>query len=269
MVSIVIPNYNREEFLKSTLDSIRNQDYADFECIIVDDGSTDNSVSIIQEFTELDSRFKLYIRPDYLKKGSNICRNYGLSCSNGDFVKFIDSDDFISQDGLAKQVDILIDNKELCVCFGNGVFVDSSDGSYLYDWSRNISSSDFLKDYLRNNISWPIGGPLWKKSFLGAEPFNINLKNSQEWLMHGEQLIKLKSWQISNLEEQIYFARRGHKSISSKLTSHYLWNQGLARFVLYRKLIIKFPFRFYLHYLLLIKILIYFLMFVKFRLRKL
>jgi glycosyltransferase involved in cell wall biosynthesis len=96
MISIIIPMYNRATLVSETLDSVFAQTYTDWECIVVDDGSTDHSVAVVQKYVDNDSRFKLLIRPENRIKGAPTCRNIGFENSNGEYVYFLDSDDLLS-----------------------------------------------------------------------------------------------------------------------------------------------------------------------------
>jgi glycosyltransferase involved in cell wall biosynthesis len=89
--------YNRATLVSETLDSVFAQTYTDWECIVVDDGSTDNSVDVVQKYVDKDSRFKLLIRPDDRIKGAPTCRNIGFENSTGEYVIFFDSDDILDQ----------------------------------------------------------------------------------------------------------------------------------------------------------------------------
>ncbi|AGC77411.1 glycosyl transferase family 2 [Nonlabens dokdonensis] len=93
MISIIIATYNRAAYIAETLSAIQNQTYGDFECIIIDDGSTDHTDEIVQEFVNNDERFIYLQRPERVPKGANFSRNYGYTLSKGDYVKFFDSDD--------------------------------------------------------------------------------------------------------------------------------------------------------------------------------
>ena len=93
MISIIIATYNRATYIAETLTAIQHQTYADFECIIIDDGSTDQTDEIVQEFVNNDERFTYLRRPEHVPKGANYSRNYGYTLSKGDYVKFFDSDD--------------------------------------------------------------------------------------------------------------------------------------------------------------------------------
>lgn len=94
-VSIVIPNYNRETLIGETFESIIAQTHQNWECIIVDDGSTDRSVRVIQNYVKKDSRFSLIERTSVYPKGANSCRNIGLKNATGDYIIFFDSDDLM------------------------------------------------------------------------------------------------------------------------------------------------------------------------------
>ena len=93
--SIVIPVYNVEKYLRKCLDSVLNQTYRDFEVIIVNDESPDNSQSIIDEYVKKDDRFKCYNKKN---GGLSDARNFGLQYITGDYLIFLDSDDYIEKD---------------------------------------------------------------------------------------------------------------------------------------------------------------------------
>jgi glycosyltransferase involved in cell wall biosynthesis len=104
LVSILMPNFNKEIFLRETLLSIVNQRYSNWECIIVDDHSTDTSWTILTEFANLDPRIMVIRRPDQLIKGANSCRNFAFSLSSGEYIQYLDSDDQLSPDKLERQI---------------------------------------------------------------------------------------------------------------------------------------------------------------------
>lgn len=104
LVSIIIPVFNREEVLAETLDSVLMQSYLNWECIIVDDGSTDNSPLVIKDYCRKDPRFKFFNRPDVKIKGASSCRNYGFEQSHGQLIQYLDSDDILDSDKLYAQL---------------------------------------------------------------------------------------------------------------------------------------------------------------------
>ena len=96
--SIVIPVYNTEKYIRKCLDSIKNQTYTNYEVIIINDGSTDNSLEIINEYTK-DKKYKVYTTKN---KGLSEARNNGVKHCTGDYILFIDSDDYIEPELLEK-----------------------------------------------------------------------------------------------------------------------------------------------------------------------
>jgi len=112
-VSIIVPVYNLDDYITETLHSIYEQTYSDFECIIVNDGSTDNSIEVIKKFIEDKERFKLITTKN---KGVSAARNEGLKYITGEYIYFIDGDDTIPSNALellvraavAHQADIVI-----------------------------------------------------------------------------------------------------------------------------------------------------------------
>lgn len=109
LVSIITPSFNSDKFIAKTIESVQNQTYKNWEMIIVDDCSTDETVSIIEQFVTNDSRIRFF----KLKKnsGAGIARELGLSEANGDYISFLDSDDLWKPFKLEKQLQFLKENK--------------------------------------------------------------------------------------------------------------------------------------------------------------
>lgn len=107
-ISIIVPVYNVENYLRECLDSIILQDFPDWECILVDDGSTDNSGRICDQYVARDSRFVVIHQPN---GGLSSARNVGLKRAKGRFLSFIDSDDWVAPDFLSTLRGLLLDYK--------------------------------------------------------------------------------------------------------------------------------------------------------------
>ncbi len=228
-VSIIVPTYNRSALIRETIESIIHQTYTDWELIVVDDGSSDETKEIIEAYVKKDRRIQYLNRPSNLPKGANSCRNYGLSKSTGQFVKWVDSDDILKRDNLELQVNALVGNLNKKVCLGySQFFFKTLDNPEEY-WSRTMESDNYFFDHLRNTIRWHLGAMLWRREWLKQEPFANTLMNSQEWLMHSLSLLDLKENQIYNLKKIIYLVRRGHDRISSQNDSNYYYHQTKAR----------------------------------------
>ncbi|CAC9976389.1 MULTISPECIES: glycosyltransferase family 2 protein [Flavobacterium] len=188
LISIIIPVYNRESLIKETLDSILVQTYKNWECIIVDDGSDDNTENIISEYIKRDNRFQFYKRPETMIKGANSCRNYGFSLSNGEWVKWLDSDDLMYIDSM----DI---ESKLMKGYSNVILSPL----VLYDFDQkkeikksNIFSADLIHDYFIAKVALYVSGPLWERKFLNKQEylFDENISNVDDWDFNMRMLYK-------------------------------------------------------------------------------
>lgn len=97
-VSIIVPIYNTEKYLKRCINSILSQSFKDFELLLIDDGSTDGSLQIIKEYEEYDKRVRIFSNKN---QGPALTRNFGIDMAKSDYLMFIDSDDYIDQGYLA------------------------------------------------------------------------------------------------------------------------------------------------------------------------
>ena len=123
--SIIVPVYNTEKYIKECLESILMQTYTDYECIIINDGSTDNSLAICNEFALSDQRFTVLNQKN---SGPSVARNYGISTAIGDYVVFMDSDDIFANDSALENLHSLTDGNSQNVIFHSFLFC-FSDGN--------------------------------------------------------------------------------------------------------------------------------------------
>ena len=162
MVSIVMPIFNRAEVIITTLNSVLSQSYKNWECIIVDDGSTDATMSIISKISSKEERFKIFQRGHEIPKGAPSCRNIGIAKSCGEFIIFLDSDDTLELHCLESRVKEFEQNLENdFLVFPMGVF---QNGEIL---KKEINNSDsYLNDFLKYKLPWSIMCPIWKSEFI-------------------------------------------------------------------------------------------------------
>ncbi len=112
-ISVIMPVYNAEKFLKDSIESVLNQTFKDFEFIIVNDGSTDNSLNIIESYIDKDSRIKIINQEN---SGVSVARNVGIKNASGEYIAFIDSDDIWVNNKLELQMEEFIKDPELKIC---------------------------------------------------------------------------------------------------------------------------------------------------------
>lgn len=146
LVSIITPVYNDSKFVKQTIESVLNQTYSNFELIIVDDCSNDDSIAIIKSFN--DERIKLFINDK--NEGAAFSRNRALKNASGEYIAFLDGDDIWDKDKLKKQISFMIENKYL-FSYTNYERIDEDTkplGIFITGPKR-VTHKDFIKsDYV-------------------------------------------------------------------------------------------------------------------------
>ena len=229
MISVIIPTFNRGSLIKETIESILNQTYKDFEIIIIDDHSTDNTFQIVNRFANLDNRVYIYKRPLNLPKGGNSCRNFGLKVSRGDYIKWLDSDDLLEPSALELQYQNILNMKsDVSVCNSinfttDPIFRKTSRWGSL---NGSISPSSFISGLFR----WHTCSGLWNRQYFeNLEVWEIGLTNSQEWLMHLTQIVN--GCRISIVEDELCLIRvhKGSMSSSNNKSGRYYFNEVKAR----------------------------------------
>src|SRR5690554_3978886 len=126
LISIIIPTYNRAHLIGETLDSVLAQTYQNWECIVVDDGSTDNTDEVMAAYMAKDARFQYHHRPKDRLPGGNAARNYGFEVSKGEYIQWFDSDDLMLPEKLEMKVSSLLDkNVDFVVCYGAEISIEN------------------------------------------------------------------------------------------------------------------------------------------------
>lgn len=132
MISVVIPLYNKEKSIRATLESVRAQSYADWECIVVDDGSSDNSVSVVEsiiakyKMSNVKCKIQLFSKPN---GGVSSARNFGIEKSRGEYIALLDGDDQWDKDYLEEQVKMIHDFPKAAMWGIN--FAELNDGKLI------------------------------------------------------------------------------------------------------------------------------------------
>lgn len=150
-VDVIIPCYNASRYLKNTLDSILLQSHKFCYIYAVDDGSTDDTLSILNEYKDI---IKIICHPDLKNHGQSAALNLGIKQSSSEYIALMDSDDLWHPDKISKQLNVLEENKEVGLVYTNGYVIDSY-GDKLYDLfesnhvEANIIGSILLNCYIR------------------------------------------------------------------------------------------------------------------------
>lgn len=218
LVSIIIPTYNRAHLIGETLNSVLAQTYQNWECIIVDDGSSDNTDEVVGAYVKRDSRFKYFLRPDEHLPGGNGARNYGFKISQGEYVNWFDSDDLMVSEKLKLQVDYLIKNKNIDVvfCECRNFYLKKNE---LVKCSLNkIQTVNFIEDYVLRKLDAQTGTALWRKAVLLKQHYDEELLQSQDYEYYSR--LFSKSPQIGVLKKPLTLVRKEHDSISNSYLNY-------------------------------------------------
>lgn len=183
IVSIITPSFNRADIVAETAASIFNQTYPHWEWIIVDDGSTDNSWKVLQEFAAKDERVKIFKR-NREPKGACACRNIAVENCSGDYVIFLDTDDLLASFCLEQRVNAMQQNPECdFIIFPMLLFKNKPDDLKLL-WNVD-SEEDDLSRILKGDPVCQGTGTLWKKSsFKKVGMWKEDLKLWQDIELH-------------------------------------------------------------------------------------
>lgn len=190
LISIIVPVYNREKLVAETLESVIAQTYQNWECIIVDDGSTDNTWQVLEEFAKRDEKISIFNR-DSEPKGAPTCRNIGIEKSNGDYLMFLDSDDLLLNSCLEYRIEKASFYKNYdAVIFPTGVFKNKIGDSDIVWNQLSIETEDIVR-FLRQDMPWDISGPLWNmKKQIKGKWFDEQALSFQDWEMHINKLLE-------------------------------------------------------------------------------
>jgi glycosyltransferase involved in cell wall biosynthesis len=195
LVSIIIPTYNRAHLIGETLESIIAQSYKKWECLILDDGSTDDTTTLIANYIKKDNRFQYHQRPVDRIKGANACRNYGFELSKGEYIKWFDSDDIMHPDFLEKQVKVLENDTELNFCACQALTFYENTTRIEYNRVNRTPKHSLILSCLVKNHYFFTGAPLWRKEYFHQRDlFDENLTNSHESDFHVRMMLNFPKY---------------------------------------------------------------------------
>ena len=175
-ISVIIPAYNVSSTIKSTVQSVLKQSFSDFELIVIDDGSTDNTKEIVRDIK--DSRIKLF---SYYNGGLSVARNRGLKQATGEYIAFLDADDLWTEDKLEKQLAVLQANPKAGVAYSWTRYIDEQ-GNMLYDCNPIAFEGNVLGQLLLTNFLHNGSNPLiCSQAVKLVGEFDPKLKSSEDW----------------------------------------------------------------------------------------
>jgi glycosyltransferase involved in cell wall biosynthesis len=174
LISIITPCYNRGDLIQETAISVFQQTYINWEWIIVDDGSTDESLEIINSYASVDSRVKVFRRLK-TQKGACVCRNIGVLNSIGKYLLFLDTDDILESFCLENRVNAILSNPELdFAIFPSLMFQDKPFDLNLW-WNIDKSISELSRQFYQDAICQGTGILITRDAFLRVGLWDENL----------------------------------------------------------------------------------------------
>jgi len=192
-VTIIMATFNRAGFIGEALRSIQAQTYDNWECVVVDDGSTDETPSIASSVAAADPRFSFHRRPASLPKGPSACRNMAMRSTTGDYILFVDDDDIVHPDLLAVCVSELhATGLDFCK-YRKRPFPDGSDPG-AFDPSRSyakraVSVNDIEDVVMNRTLGFAVCVVMWRRSCLERNPFDESLVYAEDWECYSRILL--------------------------------------------------------------------------------
>lgn len=208
-ISIILATWNRAHLLAETLESISVQTNQDWECIIIDDGSKDDTERVANSFTSLDSRFTYHPRTEKYNKGLPGSRNQGLDLAKGDFIIFFDDDDIVHPKNLQTCFDLLRDNKFSFCRYDKKPFFENTKKVEFEDIQTFVTKPfiiDDLDKMVTGEIPFASCCVMWDKKCFERERFNEELMYAEEWECYSR--ILSKGFEGVSLNQVLYFNRK-------------------------------------------------------------
>ncbi|MBX9136408.1 MULTISPECIES: glycosyltransferase [unclassified Clostridium] len=193
LISIIVPVYNVEKYLEKCIESILNQTYENIEIILVDDGSTDNSLNICNFYASKDKRIKVIHQEN---RGVSYARNVGLNLAKGDYIGFVDSDDYIEDNMYEILInDILENDSDISIC---GFKQLTLDNNIIFNYGTNkkiVLSKEkalegFISDKFIKEFMYAPWNKLYKRSIVTNVKFRTDLRIGEDLLFVFECLEK-------------------------------------------------------------------------------
>lgn len=248
-VSIIVPVYNVEDYLSECLDSICNQTLKDIEIICINDGSSDNSLDILNEYSKKDKRISVISKEN---GGQGVARNLGITLANGEYIGFVDSDDWIEEDMFEKlYMKAHKNNLDFNMCrlsLFNEQTGEYDNSTWYYglkhfdSFNKDIFEYSDVLNFLTSISVTPVN-KIYKRSFL----LNHDLKFAEDYIFEDEAFfysIIFKASKISLIKEELYYYRINRKNSTVTETKNnkdivdiyrivrkYLINNGFEKFI--------------------------------------
>lgn len=216
LVSVNIPCYNCEKYIRSAIDSILQQSYQNLEIIVVNDGSTDSSAEIVRQYS--DKRIKFI--DNKVNKGVVVTRNLAINASNGEFLAILDSDDISCQNRIEEQVAFLVNNQEFAMV-GSWLQVIDSDGLMTGEIRKTPAYSEILSVQMLFQNCFGQSSIMARRSIINNYMYSSDYRQAEDY----DLWMRISNdYKVSNIQKPLVKYRVHAESISTNTT---VMNDGI------------------------------------------
>lgn len=215
LISIIVPLYNSEKYLSKCIDSIISQTYKNLEIILINDGSTDNSLNILNKYIKKDKRINLINKEN---GGASTARNIGLKESKGKYISFIDADDYVEKDYIEKLYESLIkNNADMAICDfynvneNNEIILNNSPIKSELLTKKDFFKKTTIKDSYYYIVPW---NKLYSRKIIEKIKYPEGKINEDEFVIH---LIVDNCEKIISLSDKLYYYLRRDDGVSGRI----------------------------------------------------
>ncbi|WPD22745.1 MAG: glycosyltransferase family 2 protein [Candidatus Electrothrix scaldis] len=226
LVSVVIPVYCRRDLIRETLDSVVRQTYPNWEAIVIDDNSTDDTCAVVESFARQDCRIKLIRKSVGCPRGANSSRNIGIDNSRGKYIIFLDSDDCMSESCIKNRVEVMEDNPSIDFAVFQTLLFHDAIGDMDLVWNLLEKDKDDIDRFLLLDVPWFTASPIWKRKVLGGDlTWDSAVLSWQDWFFHIKAILSGLKYKKYNIVDVFYRQHIGESigdksTIPSHLESH-------------------------------------------------
>jgi glycosyltransferase involved in cell wall biosynthesis len=205
-VSVITASYNYENYIKETIESVINQTYTDWELIIVDDGSTDNSIEVIKKYCNKNNKIKLYTHKNNENKGLAETIKLGLSKASGDWIAFLESDDTWTENCLEEKVKVIDKNKDVKFIFSDVNMVGDKEEiedfkEYYFILQKKFKNEsqnlDLSKQFFIRNWIYTFSVVMLRKNILEQCDFNSPIKKLLDYYLWAQVANRTKMFYLN------------------------------------------------------------------------
>lgn len=240
LISIVTASYNYENYIKETIESVIAQTYTNWEMIIVDDGSKDNSVEVIKSYCEKDSRIKLYQHEGGVNKGLVETVKLGIEKAKGEWIAFLESDDSIVPEYLEEKFKVLEQNSDVNFIFndvnmfGNNEIIEKYNKHFAK--SKEILSqysypANLLKHFLKINLVPTFSAVMIKKEILIQIDYDVAFKPLLDWYLWSQLAKNNKFYYLDKKLTNWRMHKGSYISVKQTIKEEFNWNRQLHKVI--------------------------------------